>query len=119
MKQQIATLWAHHRMLLLLFIAAVAILIFFATRTTMSMIYWMDPQHNDQTLEGWMTPRYVQMSYKLPPEYLGPALFMTKGAPMQRRTLDEIAADNGITMAELQARIDAAAAEWRSKAPDQ
>lgn len=116
MKHQILTLWAHHRMVLLLFIAAVALLIFFATRTTMSMMYWMDPEHRDQTLEGWMTPRYVQMSYDIPPDYLGPALFLDKDAPMKRRTLTEIAADNDITLAELQARIDAAAADWRSQA---
>lgn len=39
----------------------------------------MDPAHQDQDLAAWMTPRYVAQSYKLPPNVLGPALFLVKG----------------------------------------
>ena len=60
-----------------------------------------------------MTPRYVSLSYALPPEILAPALFLEQGAPPRRISLGNIAFENGLTMEELQARIDDAVAAWR------
>ncbi|MEN8894541.1 MAG: hypothetical protein ABF248_00415 [Yoonia sp.] len=106
-------LWQTHRAGVIAFGVALAFLGYFALKTVPSTIYWMDPAHQDQPLAGWMTPRYVAQSYKLPPEVLGEALFMVKGDKMRRQSLDTIAAHNDITLAELQARISDAAAAWR------
>lgn len=106
-------LWAHHRAILLAFGGVVAMIAFFGIKTLSAAIYWMDPAHQDQDLAPWMTPRYIAASYKLPPEVLGPALFLEKDAPPRRISLGNIAFENGQTMEEMQIRIDAAAAAWR------
>jgi len=46
---------------------------------------------------------------------LGAALFMIKGETPRRQSLDTIAANNGLTMDELQVRIDTATAAWRAQ----
>jgi len=42
-------------------------------------VYFNDPRHRDESLKAWMTPRYVALSYDLPPpvvrELLGIALY--------------------------------------------
>lgn len=96
------------------FIVALCALGFFSVRTISSTIYWMDPDHQDQALAGWMTPRYVMRSYQLPPDVLGPALFLVKGATPRRISLDRIAAENGMTLDDLQIRIDAATEQMRA-----
>lgn len=108
-------LWQHHRIALSAFVLALGLFGYFAVQTISSAIYWMDPAHQDQALAGWMTPRYVQQSYKLPPDLLGPALFMIKGETPRRQSLETIAANNGLTMDELQVRIDTATAAWRAE----
>ena len=47
---------------------------FFAIRFTVSMIYWADPAHLDQQIQGWMTPRYVVQSWQVHPEVIRDAL---------------------------------------------
>ena len=107
-------LWLTHRFALMAFIVALCALGFFGVRTISSTIYWMDPDHQNQALAGWMTPRYVMRSYQLPPDVLGPALFLVKDAAQRRISLDTIAAENGLTMDDLQIRIDVAAAQMRA-----
>jgi hypothetical protein len=107
-------LWQTHRVALIAFIVALCALGFFGVRTISSTLYWMDPDHQDQALAGWMTPRYVMRSYQLPPDVIGPALFLIKDAAPRRISLDTIAAENGLTMDGLQIRIDAAAAQMRA-----
>ncbi len=77
----------------------------------------MNPAHQEQALAPWMTPRYVAQSYKLPPEVLGPALFVVKGETPRRISIGAIAQANGTTLETLQARVDAAAAQWRKANP--
>ena len=72
-------LWDQHRFAVSAFVIAIVCLVYFAFQTVSSAIYWMDPAHQDQDLAAWMTPRYVAQSYKLPPNVLGPALFLVKG----------------------------------------
>lgn len=112
---RIRHLWAHHCKILLAFCGALVVIAYFGIKTTSAMIYWMDPAHQDQMLAPWMSPRYVAQSYKLPPEVLGPALFIEKGASMRRVSLESIAEENGLSMDALQVRIDDAAAQWRAE----
>ena len=115
MIDRIKHLWAHHRALLIAFVGVLAVALFFAIRTLSAMIYWMDPAHQDLAIAPWMSPRYVAQSYKLPPEVLGPALFLDPNKASRRISLDKIADENGMTMSELQKRIDEAAATWRAE----
>lgn len=114
MIDRVKHLWAQHRYILVAFVVVVGFSVFFAFKTITSTIYWMDPAHQDQTLAPWMTPRYVAQSYKLPPEVIGPALFLEKDSPPRRISIGNIAFEHGLTIEALQARIDKAAADWRA-----
>jgi len=110
----IKRLWQTHRVALIAFVVAFGALCYFAVNTISSTIYWMDPAHQEQPLAGWMTPRYVAQSYGLPREYLVHALFIPPDAPPRRVSLDTIAEENNISLAELQARIDDAATRFKA-----
>ena len=89
------------------FLLALGLVVFFAARSVAALVYWSDPAHRDQPIEGWMTPRYVVQSWQLPPEVMTEIL---NAGPMpdRRRTLGEIAEDQGITLHDLATRITAA-----------
>lgn len=111
----IAHLWHTHRLALMAFGVSVCALGYFGVKTISSTIYWMDPAHQNEPLAGWMTPRYVAHSYDLPREYLMEALFLDPDAPPRRISIDAIAQNNDMTMADLQARVDAAHAQMMAE----
>jgi hypothetical protein len=98
-------------------VLALAATLFFAGRATMFAVYWADPAHRDQPIQGWMTPRYVAMSWDLPPEVLHEALGPAMPEPGARKTLAEIAADTGIPLPRLAGQIEAAAEAHRAERP--
>ena len=97
-----------HPLLTSAFLLAVAIFFFFSLRLIVFTIYWSDPANRDQPIEGWMTPRYVIESWHLTPEVMQDALGRPS-LPGRRMTMAEIAAELGISLAELSARIEDAA----------
>jgi hypothetical protein len=115
MKRRLAYLWRRHRIMTLLFLAALGLAAVLAVRTVMFTVYWMDPAHHDAQLQGWMTPRYVAMSYHLPPDIVGEALSIDPDTPPLRQTLAQIAARTGRSVAEMQVLIEAAAADFRAR----
>lgn len=87
---------------------ALAIAAVFAVRLTIFTIYWADPAHRNQQIEGWMTPGYVARSWDVPPEVLRAALPPLPDArPGSHPTLARIAAAEGIALPELIARLQA------------
>ena len=102
-------LWRHNRLALLAFVAATALTVFFTARMMVFSVYWADPAHHNQAIAGWMTPRYIARSWHVPPEAIET---VTGGRPGtgHPRTLDQIAADAGVPMADLAAEITAAIA---------
>lgn len=102
------TMWREHRILFLAFTAALVVTVFFAVRMIVFTIYWSDPAHHHQPLEGWMTPRYIVHSYDLPPEVVQEALNL-KEKVRKRRTLAEIAHDTGLSLEEMTRRVERAA----------
>lgn len=80
-----------------LFTLASAVTLFFLSRAVMTMVFFNDPRHQDQEIAGWMTPRYVSMSYRLPREKTLRALELTPGeAP--GITLRKLAEARGTTV---------------------
>lgn len=108
----IAHLWARHRWLLLGFVVAVALGLFFAARAVVFTVYWSD--HRDEAIAGWMTPRYVAMSWDVPPEIVGDALALPRDGTGRRITLSEIAATRGIPVETVAAEIGAAIGAHRA-----
>ena len=99
--------WKEQPIALSAFVIAMALLLFFGGRFVMGFLYFQDPAHRNQALEPWMTPKYVGMSWKLPPHVLDDAMGLQKFEG-RRVKLDEVADRLGVTMAELEARVRAA-----------
>jgi len=78
-------------------------------------LYFNDPRNQDAQLKGWMTPRYVVMTYDLPRPLVADILGLTsmdqRGMPMR-----DIAAEMGVTLEELTEIVRAAAADHRANA---
>jgi hypothetical protein len=108
----IRDLWTRHRWLLLGFLAAAALAILFAARAAMYMQDW--PEHADEDIEGWMTPRYVALSWDVPPEVIIGALLIPRDGSGRRITLDELAKERGIPVETLAADLEAAIAAFRA-----
>ena len=107
-------LWQRNKYLLLAFVFAAAITVFFATRMIVSGIYWADPEHQNQPLEGWMTPRYVAYSYGLEADEFKQVLGIDPTA-VSRVHLRDLLQKQGLTLTELQARLDALVAARASE----
>ncbi|WP_375254660.1 hypothetical protein [Yoonia sp.] len=86
----------------------------FGVRAGNQLIHWVHPSHQDQPLAGWMTPRYVGQSYRVPPEVVKSAFEMDMNSPPHRISLDRLAAENGMSMDEMQSALDTAVAAWRA-----
>lgn len=108
----IGHLWARHRWLLMGFAAALALALFFGVRAAVLAVLWSG--HQDETLAGWMTPRYVAMSWDVPPEVVGEALAIAQDGSGRRLTLAEIAAARGVPLAALEAELADAIAAYRA-----
>ena len=112
MRKLIAAFKAHP-VLTPAFLLAAALTVLFTIRTIAFTIYWANPAHSDQALEAWMTPRYLAYSWDLPPEEIAAVLGVELGSS-RRESLGDIAARNGMSLAEIEARIRAAATTWRA-----
>ncbi|NVK34689.1 MAG: hypothetical protein HWE23_09435 [Rhodobacteraceae bacterium] len=104
--------------LFLAFFAMFGLTLFFGIRFTLSTIYWSDPAHIDQPIEGWMTPRYVARSWKLPREVIGQALDLPQGGGRPAVTLEELAEQRGQSLDELIGELTQAVEAYRSQAND-
>jgi len=88
-------------------------LVWFGGHFVSDVLYFSDPAHREQPLAGWMSPRYVAKSWGLPPEVVADVMQLT---PDHRRiTLDEVAARAGISLEELQRRVETAKAELEAE----
>jgi hypothetical protein len=110
---RIRDIWAHHKLAVLALLVVITVAGIFGARSVSQMIYWSNPAKLDQPLQGWMTPRYVGRSYDVPPEVVQQAFGLEKPSIPRRMSLDAIAAEQGMSMAELQASLDAAVTAWR------
>ena len=63
-------LWRQRPYLVSAFLLACAVTLFFAVRFVTQAIYWSDPAHQNQTVEGWMTVGYIAKSWQVDPHQL-------------------------------------------------
>lgn len=84
----------------------------FALQFVLQAIYFHDPRNRDVALKGWMTPRYVVMTYDLPREVVAETLGLTD-LSQRRWRLGRLAEEQGVTMEDLTARVRDAAAAYR------
>lgn len=107
--EKLLRLWRKHRLLLVAFAVACLITLFFAARFSFYTIYWQQPAHQNQPLQGWMTIGYIAHSYRLPRDELANALALEPGLG-KRLTIAEIARQRGVPVSALVAEINAAIA---------
>ncbi|MGP6088947.1 hypothetical protein [Antarctobacter jejuensis] len=110
-------LWQEAPVLTLGFVAALLLILFFSGRLIMGAIYWGDPAHQDVPLGPWMTPRFVAMSWRVPPEVVEGTLQLNRETRGRRVTLDQLAAERGMPVSELIKDLEAAIAEHRRTHP--
>lgn len=95
--------------LVMAFALAVALALFFGGRIAVRAIYWANPTHHNQAIEGWMTAGYIGRSWGVDPAELdalaGLPLPSVKGHP---QPMVEIAADRGVPVAVVIAEVEAA-----------
>ena len=111
----LAELWRRHRLLLLACVAAFALTLFFGIRALLFTLYWNDPAHRDEAIAGWMTPGYVAHSWDVPPEVVATAIGATPRAHGRHPSLDRIASEEGVPVAELTVRIEEAISRYRAE----
>lgn len=92
-----------------LLLASIIAVIFFSKGFIANLIYFADPRHQNQPLEYWMTPRYVVMSYDLPPPIVDEVMGLRPKID-KRKPLTRVLEDLDITLEELQTRINEAQA---------
>lgn len=99
MSHRFAHVFQKPKWLIFGFTLALAITGFFAFRFVASMIYWGDPAHLDQHIQGWMTPRYVARSWGVPPEIVADALDLEiRETSSKKYTMERIAAQKGVPL---------------------
>jgi hypothetical protein len=108
----IGHLWARHRWLLLGFVATVALALFFTVRAVVFTVYWSG--HRDEAIAGWMTPRYIAMSWEVPPQVIGEALGFAPDGDPRRMTIEEYARSNGLSVTDVAATLTVAIAAFRA-----
>lgn len=110
------TLWTHHRIAVIVFAAACCIALVFAVRLALFSVYWSDPERRDAAIEGWQSPGYIAMSWKVPREVIAEALDLDEGA-RPRQSLARIAAARGVPVETLISDVKAAIAAVRADTP--
>jgi hypothetical protein len=108
----IRDLWTRHRWLLIGFLAAAVLALLFALRVALSVQDW--PEERDADIEGWMTPRYVALSWDVPPDVIAGALSLARDGSGRRITLDELAKERSIPVETLAAHLETAIAAYRA-----
>lgn len=107
------TLWRARPLLTSAFLLACALTLFFAARFTVYTVYWAT--HQEEPIRGWMTVGYVARSWGLEPRALDAEAGMpvpeVKGHP---QTLEEIARDRGVPVAEIIAEVEVAVARMKA-----
>ena len=98
------------KLLVAALVLAVAVAAVLGVRAVREAVYWADPAHRDQPLEGWMTPRYVARSWDLPPETVAEALGLDQDGTGRRNTLDDLARARGVPLSDLVQALDRARA---------
>jgi hypothetical protein len=103
-------LWRARPWLTSTFLLACVLTMFFAARFVVRTVYWAN--HRDEEVRPWMTVGYVARSWGLDGREIdalaGLPLPEVKGYPL---TLNEIAADQGVPVSEVIAKVEAAVAK--------
>jgi hypothetical protein len=108
--------WKTNRVAVLILAGACLVGLFFAVRLVVFSIYWSDPARRDAVIEGWQTPGYIAMSWKVPRPVIADALGLEEGE-RARTSLEDLAKERGVPTAELIRELEAAILDFRADNP--
>ncbi len=100
------------------FIASTGLALYFGFTFMADAIYFNDPRHQDSDLKGWMTPRYIMLSYDIPMPLVLDALGLDESVIGQGLRLENIAAEQGYSLTELTEKIRSVTEEYRENQVD-
>lgn len=96
-----------------LFVLSLVAIVWFTASSIGEFLYFNDPANKDVALKGWMTPKYIVLTYDLPRPLVADMLGLTsmdqRGTPMR-----DVATEMGVTLDELTDIVRAAAAAHRA-----
>src|SRR3989338_4750661 len=104
------TLWRQRPYLVSAFLLACAVTLFFGARFVTKAVYWADPAHHNQAVQGWMTVGYIGKSWNIDPRRLD---------ELAKLPLVEIARDRGVSVETVIAEVEAALAILQSEKPQE
>lgn len=106
-------LFRHHPVLMGVLTLSLALTLFFAIRLVAGAIYWAS--HEREPVQPWMTVGYVGKSWDLDPREIDrlAGLPFPMGHPL---TLQDIARERGVPVADIIAAVEAAVAELQAQA---
>jgi hypothetical protein len=109
---QMIRLFRRHPVLMAVLSLSLCLALFFAGRFTVRALYW--ESHREEAVAGWMTVGYVGRSWGIDPREIDAraGLPLPDGHPL---TLDEIARERGVPVAEVVALVEAAVAALRAE----
>ena len=110
-------LWKTHPRLLLAFLGLTALALFFAGRILWGAIYWAE--HRNETVRPWMTVGYVGRSWGLEPREIDARAGLPLPVEGHPFTLQEIATQRGVPVAEIIALVEKTVAEMAAEKPAQ
>ena len=97
-------------------VAVVIAVGWFGVQFLLDFLYFNDPRNVDGALKGWMTPRYIVLTYDLPRPFVRDLLELSAEGQGGIR-LAIIAENLGLTFDELTTRVREAAAQYRAENP--
>ena len=112
-RADLALLWRRHRAASLVFLLAAAVTLFFVVRIAVSAVYWAG--HQEEPIQPWMTVGYIGHSWDLPPRDIDARAGLPLPVEGHPFTLQEIADQRGVPVAEVIALVEKTLAEMRAE----
>lgn len=103
---RVAKMTRQHPVLSIILACFILVMLVFAANLARKTLYWMEPAHQAQKVEPWMTPRYIAKSWVVDAPDLAAHLGLEM-RPGSRPTLEEIAKARGISVENILAETEA------------
>jgi hypothetical protein len=112
--ERLRAAWRDHPWLVGSFAVALTVTVFFLVRIALFTVYWADPAHRDQAVQGWMTPGFIAHSWDIPRDAMQEVMGDLDRSG-RRRTLAQLSEESGVPLSELISRIEAMIAAQRAE----
>ena len=103
-------------LLVTLTVITLCFILWFGSRFVLDFIYFHDPNNVDVELKGWMTPRFIVLTYDLPRPFVFDLLELGTGDDKGQR-LGAVAKEMDVSLEELTQKVRDAAADYRAANP--